>query len=148
MSRKCGWADFDFKFREQSSLHKEQQVDIDCGAGYIGELKTFGFLYTFDKEYGGKSDGQAFCDHVEDPTAYYKKPPAVEYQCEEIEDEDEQAICQINKQVQDGIITQADADAELKALGSSRILQTDDIDPYYSLWDNSGVVLPEEFNTE
>ena len=67
MSHKCGWADFDFKYETQSVMHTEQEVSVDCGAGYIGQLSVFGFLYTIDKEYGGKSDGQAFCDHVEDP---------------------------------------------------------------------------------
>lgn len=57
MSHKCGWADFDFKYETKSVLHTEQEVSVDCGAGYIGQLSVFGFLYTIDKEYGGKSDG-------------------------------------------------------------------------------------------
>ena len=38
-----------------------------------------------DKVYGGDSEGQASCDHVENPMAEYKKPPPVIIVCNEEE---------------------------------------------------------------
>ena len=110
MTSKCGWADFDYKFGKQLDYHQDQQVSVSCGAGYIGELKEFGFLYTVDKAYGGKSEGQATCDHIENPTASYKKPALVQYNCSIEEDETEKEICELNKAAQDGDITRLEAE--------------------------------------
>ena len=55
MTKFCGWSDFEYKFELNSEI--PQHVQVDCGAGYIGELTEFGFLYTIDKVYGGPSDG-------------------------------------------------------------------------------------------
>ena len=53
MTKKCGWSEFDFKFEKMATSHIDQAIGVDCGAGYIGELQQFGFLYTIDKLYGG-----------------------------------------------------------------------------------------------
>ena len=70
-----------------------------------------------DKIYGGNSEGQATCDHHENPMADYKKPPPVVYNCEELEeDTDEFEICTIKKSLQNEEITQDEARVRLEPL--------------------------------
>ena len=49
-------------------------MSVDCGEGYIGELQDFGFLYQYDKLYGGDSIASERCKFIEDPQIRYKKP--------------------------------------------------------------------------
>ena len=49
-------------------------MSVDCGEGYIGKLKEFGFLYQFDKLYGGDSVASERCKFIENPMIRYKKP--------------------------------------------------------------------------
>jgi hypothetical protein len=60
MSKFCGWSNFDYKFDASADM-PPQMVSVDCGDGYIGELKEFGFLYDFDKKWGGESEGGPTC---------------------------------------------------------------------------------------
>ena len=56
LTKRCGWGDFAFKFMEEN-YGLTQQIEVDCGTGYVNEVQQFGFLYTIDKLYGGDSDG-------------------------------------------------------------------------------------------
>lgn len=52
-------------------------ITVDCGTnGYIGQLTEFGFAYKMDKEFGGETEGDALCNHIENPLEPYKKPIA------------------------------------------------------------------------
>jgi hypothetical protein len=46
-------------------------------------------LYTIDKVYGGPSDGEATCSHIENPMDPYKIPPPFIRVCDENELEDD-----------------------------------------------------------
>ena len=48
MSKFCSWSDFGYKFEVEADM-PQQIVSVDCGSGYVGELKEFGFLYSYDK---------------------------------------------------------------------------------------------------
>ena len=72
MDKRCSWSSFESYFNK--SIDNESFVSIDCGEGYIGELQEFGFLYQFDKLYGGDSVASERCKFIEDPQIRYKKP--------------------------------------------------------------------------
>ena len=97
MTTKCGYSDFDYKFFKKPEENYTGEVTVDCGEGYIGQLKEFGFLYKKDKVYGGDSDGNATCRHIEEPMDYYKMPPLVPIICNNEEMEElEYEICLID----------------------------------------------------
>ena len=73
MSKFCSFSNFQYKFNEYIHM-PDQNISIDCGNGYLGEIKEFGFLYKNDKEWGGDTEGEAVCQNIEDPYFTYKKP--------------------------------------------------------------------------
>lgn len=97
LTKRCGWGDFAFKFMtENGGLN--QQIEVDCGSGYVNEMQQFGFLYKIDKLWGGDSEGEATCNSIEDPMAPYKKPPPVIIVCDEEEmDSDIFELCEIDR---------------------------------------------------
>jgi hypothetical protein len=69
---------------------------LDCGHGYIDNMREFGFLYKFDMAYNGESDGEASCKNVEnpnDPYTYEAPPPIV---CDNYDGKD-LLECEINQ---------------------------------------------------
>ena len=112
MTTKCGFSDFDYKYFKKDSYSAD--ATVDCGEGYIGELKEFGFLYKEDKVYGGESDGSATCKHIEEPMDYYKQPPIIPIVCneEEIDDVMEYKICLIDQKFQRKEITEPEMIAQ------------------------------------
>ena len=72
MDKKCSWSTFEQHFNQ--SYANKNFVTVDCGQGYIGELLEFGFLYQFDKLYGGDSIASERCKFIENPMIRYKKP--------------------------------------------------------------------------
>ena len=70
MNLKCGYSSFS-KYVDKSAIDPGP-ITVDCGKGYIGDLKEFGFLYEFDKAYGAASDGEAKCNNIENPLLPYK----------------------------------------------------------------------------
>lgn len=52
-------------------------------------MTEFGFLYTMDKLYGGPSDGEATCRHIENPMEPYEFPVPEPIVCNEDEMEEE-----------------------------------------------------------
>lgn len=105
MTSKCGFSDFDYKFFKKPEYTGE--VLVDCGQGYIGELKEFGFLYKEDKVYGGLSDGEATCRHLEEPMDFYKLPLIVPIKCDPDVIEGQELInCKIDQKFQNGELTE------------------------------------------
>lgn len=97
LTKRCGWGDLAFKFMTENS-GLQQQIKVDCGTGYVNEMQQFGFLYTIDKIWGGESEGEATCNHIENPQLPYKKQPPIMIDCNEDEMErDEFQLCEIDR---------------------------------------------------
>lgn len=109
MSKKCGFSDFEHRFSVDAEIPQEN-IKFDCGLGYIGEIQEFGFLYKFDKEWGGDTDGQAVCESIINPFFEYRMPEPEPIVCnvEEYEDEfdPEFQLCEINRREQVGEISE------------------------------------------
>ena len=93
LSHKCAWSDFKNKFDPNDEV--QEDITLDCGYGYISRLEEFGFLYKWDIAYNGFSEGQASCDHIENPRATYKyeEPPPIE--CDQFDGE-ELLLCEVD----------------------------------------------------
>lgn len=106
LTKKCGFSNMHWYFHA-TDPNLDQHVTVDCGNGYIGEIQQFGFLYEIDKVYGGKSDGEATCNNIMDPTASYKIPPPVVITCSE-DDLDDQGydLCEVERRFSIGELTE------------------------------------------
>ena len=94
-TKKCGYSDFSYRFDENKEPPNDI-ISIDCGKGVIAKILNFGFMYSYDQEYGGMSEGNKQCDHVENPMKPYKwKPPEPLVCNEDVLGIVEMEICQI-----------------------------------------------------
>ena len=76
MDKKCSYATFEAYFNNSQSPDSHE-ITVDCEDGYIGDLISFGFLYQFDKKYGGDSVASERCNYIQNPYIRYKKPVVV-----------------------------------------------------------------------
>tara|TARA_B110000285_G_C15040997_1_gene571788 strand:- start:423 stop:734 length:312 start_codon:yes stop_codon:yes gene_type:complete len=73
-TKKCSFSDFAYRF-DANLKPPENLIKVDCEKGVIAKIINFGFMYSYDQEYGGDADGAANCNHIENPMDPYKWAP-------------------------------------------------------------------------